>query len=314
MEKQQIAKNESYDRVDNFYLKYKTELDLIFGFTDIINNFHNARHDLDDAALIQGIQITGILKDFESLQNELINTLIPFALLGAVQARTANNEILSEKLTHYPTYLSQVSRTIILIRATEIRNALNENLHTLANPTGIITTVTPANIATVDALLASFQVTAQHPKEAIIERKTQGTEVLVKEFKAVDDAVDTISDLIFATYLVSNPDRISEFNACKKLAIYGVRHTGFLAFISDANPAPDALTSALMGIEVKIIELKNKTAISDINGMAGIIKFKPGTYHVEFSGAGYQTKEMIITFKLGQMIDLDIQLNKINQQ
>jgi hypothetical protein len=65
-----------------------------------------------------------------------------------------------------------------------------------------------------------------------------------------------------------------------------------------------------LNVQVKIIEL-NIFAHSDINGLAGLGRFRPGTYHVEFSGTGLVTKTIIVTFKRGKMLELEVVMEKV---
>jgi hypothetical protein len=63
-------------------------------------------------------------------------------------------------------------------------------------------------------------------------------------------------------------------------------------------------------IEMKLVEL-NLIAHSNIYGLAGLSKFKNGTYHVEFSKPGFVTKKMIIFVKRGQNVEVEVVLMRV---
>lgn len=65
----------------------------------------------------------------------------------------------------------------------------------------------------------------------------------------------------------------------------------------------------MQGVTVKNVEL-NKVAVSDISGVARMIKMKNGKYHFEFSKQGYKTKVLIITVRKGKIERVEVVMEK----
>jgi hypothetical protein len=69
-------------------------------------------------------------------------------------------------------------------------------------------------------------------------------------------------------------------------------------------------TGALIeGAKVYIKEL-DKKGISTISGLAKIVEFEAGTYHVQFSAVNFVEQIQIITFKLGEKMEMVVELEE----
>jgi hypothetical protein len=309
MIKYQEAKIGSYLRIKDFNVKYHTELALIVGYFDEATKMENALTAIQKAAIQQDVETGGIVRDLKTLWSKMGDVTIKYALLGAVEARNAGNNELDKQLSHYKTFITKPSKEQAIINASKIREALNNNLHTIANPDGIIHNVIAANIAEIDKAIADFAAAEELPEEAIKTKKTQGTEMLPPEFDTADNAVTNMYDLVYSTFSVSKPEILNEFVENKKLAVYGIHHTGLLVHVVDANPPEGALTDAIENILVKLTKL-DRSAVTDIKGFAGITKFVAGTYYIEFSGEGWKTKTLLLTFKRGQMVEIEVEMER----
>ena len=115
-------------------------------------------------------------------------------------------------------------------------------------------------------------------------------------------------DYVYGTYNLTKPNLVKGFKDARALEIEGVRHTG-LVFTCLESVLKKGETPFVEGVLCRIVE-KNKEGLSDIDGIGSIIKFYPGTYHVEFSKAGYITKHMIISFKRGEIVQLEILMER----
>ncbi|MEI6124206.1 MAG: hypothetical protein WCQ95_11335 [Bacteroidota bacterium] len=122
--------------------------------------------------------------------------------------------------------------------------------------------------------------------------------------------MESMYDLVYSEYLDEDNALIEEFRLAMQIITTGVHHTGLIAMVVDKNPVEGAITNALQGVVMKIVEL-DFVATSDINGLCGIAKIKPGTYHVEFVLTGYVTRTLILGFIRGRMMEMEVEMEKV---
>jgi len=298
MKNMQRSKADSYDRIGNFNTTHSVEIAAIPDYAAEQAVFNADWAKISLAAVSQTADTSGYANDSDAAKVAMADITVKFGLRGAVKARRAGNNALAEQLAHYKTYIYFAPKQEAIQRAIDIRNALSINLT-------ICTNVTAADITAIDAAVADYQSVQSQPVTARQTKKATGTSVLPQLFKTADEAIDNMYDLLFSYYQDTNPALVNEFRLAMQIISTGVHHTGIHAEITAGNPV-----KAMEGITMKIVEL-NKTAVSDINGMAQIERIKPGTYHIEFSGADIITKTLVITITRGQISEVDVLVQKV---
>ena len=79
-------------------------------------------------------------------------------------------------------------------------------------------------------------------------------------------------------------------------------HSGLSIHLTDAETGAD--------LEGAILAVNGKTDTSDIDGMAEIIKVKPGTYNMSITLAGYVTQTTKTVIEKGKLTELEIKMAK----
>jgi len=253
---------------------------------------------ITNAGAKQAADTSGAIADNKSAKYEMAKNVIKFARRGAVKARNAGNHTLAEQLAHHVNYIFKASKGLAIQHALDIRNALNNNL-------GIITNVTPADITTIDATITAFQDVETDPVSLIEQKKAGGTDLIPGFLNDADLIIENIYDLIYSYYFDTDPAFVDEVKLAMQIINTGVHHTGLIIICVDAAPAQDAESNILQGVQMKIVEL-DYIATSDIQGLCGIAKVKPGTYHIEFSKDGYATQTHVITLTRGKMLENEV--------
>jgi hypothetical protein len=228
---------------------------------------------------------------------------VKFGLRGAVKARNAGNHQLAEQLGHYINYILGVSKGLSIQRAGDIADALLANL-------AICNNVTAADVATINAAIAAFKAIETEPVCLIEEKKAKGTDLLPGLFKEADEIIENMYNLVYSYYFESDPAMVDEFYLAMQIINTGIHHTGLMALCVNANPLPGEVTNALENVLVKIVEL-DRIVYSDIMGMAGFAKVKPGIYHVTFSKLGFISQTLIIKFIRGRMKEIEVEMVKV---
>jgi HSP20 family molecular chaperone IbpA len=100
-------------------------------------------------------------------------------------------------------------------------------------------------------------------------------------------------------------DMLKEYLVNRQTDSLPTHHNGIQATITDF-----ATGASLQGAIITL-EGTGKTATSDINGIAEIIKLKTDTYNITISLAGYSTQTIKVTILRGKITELTVQLKKV---
>ncbi|MEI6852778.1 MAG: carboxypeptidase-like regulatory domain-containing protein [Bacteroidota bacterium] len=293
----------SFLRVKKFIVDHPDEISAITDMAGDVTNLDISVSKILAAEMIQTADNTGVTVDVNQKKKLMAETVIQYAHKGLPKAKAAHRPDLIKKLKHEVGYIFRAKKADALTRANEIKAILSDNI--------VFPNIKPADItAMVDAIKA-YNLAQVNPADVRTVKKVEGTSAVAEATKLADDAVENIYDYFLGEYKITKPALVTELAEAIGLEIEGVRHTRFVVMCKDANPPQGAITNLLEGVMVKIVEL-NREAVSDINGMADISKFKAGTYHVEFSKVGFVTKQMIITFKQGKTQEIEVQMERIS--
>jgi hypothetical protein len=296
-------KLDSFKGVIKFTEEHPNEVSAIAEMDDDVVNLKDAITEIGVAEGIQDINNEGITDDTKKKKKIMAQIVIAFARKALPLARKAKNTDLEEKIDYRISYIGQAPKADALSRAKNIRNVLGSN-------GGVFTNIKPADLSLMDDAIKAYELAEIEPKAAREHKKIEGTQALEAPFKKGNDSCDNIFDFIYGYYQISNPDLVEELADLLGIETEGVRHNGITAMCVDGNPPADAITHLLQDVEMKLVEL-NLIAHSNIYGLAGLLKFKHGTYHLEFSKPGFITKQTIVFVKRGQTVELEVVMMRV---
>jgi len=290
-----------YKKVKKFLDEHPDECDAIEEIADEKANLVTAITDIEVAEDIQTTDTTGVTDDTDAAKVTMAETVVQYAHLGRPKARGAQSATLVKALTYEVYEITRATKADALSISRSIRKTLHDY-------PAIFTNIKPAHFTKMDSVITGYDAVQTNPSDAISNKKIHGTEALITPFQAGDLAIDNMTDYFVGEYMQSNPTFISDFKEACAIEVEGVRHTGLIATLMQANP-PEGESKFLEGGVCKILE-REREAITDINGILTIIKFKSGTVHVEFSKTGFKTKKVIMIFKRGYIEQVEIILEK----
>jgi hypothetical protein len=305
MKNLQRAKHDSLKRVIATSEKNETKLTdiLVPGFPAEKDKLVVVEKKIEEAGKKQSLDTSGAVDDNQAAKMVMARLAVKFGLRGAVKARNAGNHQLAEQLGHYVNYILKAAKGLAIQRAGDIADALSANL-------AICNNVTAADVVSINDAITAFRAIETEPVSLIEEKKAGGTDLLPPLFKEADEIIENLYNLVYSYYFENDTALVDEFYLAMQIIDTGVHHTGLIALCVNANPLPDAVTNALEKVMVKIVEL-NLIAHSDIMGLAGFAKVKPGIYHVEFSLDGFVTQTFIVKFIRGRMKEIEVEMVKV---
>ena len=304
MKKVYIWRLINFFRVKNFIGSNQAKFDAIPTEAGEIAKLEAAIEEIQIAEDKQETDTTGITVEVETAKKTMADTMIIYAKKGLPMARLAGKTEFVKILEHKPYYIFRASKTTALSRARIMKNTLAENLT-------LFTNIEPADIHDMEAVIAAYDDVKVDTQDAIGDKKEAGTAEIQKGYDKGNAALKNIYDFFYGKYQKTEPALVKKLADCMVVDKTGVHHTGITALFLDGNPPVGSITNLIQNGVLKIMEL-NKQAVSDINGVASIIKIKPGTYHVEFSKAGFVTQTMIVKIKRGQIVTLEVTLARVS--
>jgi hypothetical protein len=245
----------------------------------------------------QGEINEGLATDKKALKAAMTSVVIKFVLRGKVKATNLALNGLAKNLDKTKTYIAKASDEEAIVRAKNLRKILFDNA-------SILTNISPADIAAIDATIAAFEDAKNKPQEQIEYRRAQGTRALNASVKRMDTITDNLYELLFSYFNDTNPNEVAEVKFDKQIINTGQHHTGIQATFTDEQ------NQTLRNVTLSI-EDTTKTTTSNINGIATIIKVNPGTYFVKAELPTYKTIHEKLKFKRGEIIHKNYQLTKI---
>ncbi len=291
---------ESEIGLKNFYDEHPELLDAIPEMEPDVLGLNGVIADAIDAGIIQEIETSGITKDVKAMKSNMAKVVCRIAKKARPKARNDNNNELFDALDHAVTYIMQAPKILALSRAKAMRKVIKDNATYFSN-------IKPADFAAMDAAILAYDTDFAKPRYTIDYKHVAGTTAVFNLIHKGFIFRDNIVDYVCGYYEEEDPELVDEMKKQMGTVIEGVHHTGIEALCVDGKPAEGAITNLLQDVEMMIVELK-KVAISDINGLATLIKFTPGTYHVTFKKTGYVDKEMILHFKKGVTVHITVEM------
>ena len=297
-------------KLESFYALLQFIIGHAFMSTDIpdladeVSDLEDATAEIGGEKGIQESPTTGVTTATKAKKLLMAKTVIAKAHKGRAKARRAQEWDLYAKVDYEVSYILKAPKLDAVTRAKNIQKVLVDNAT-------VFTNINPTDKTAMTDTIKAYDDVKLAPRGAIETRKAQSTEAYELSFKKAQTAADSIYDLIFGEYELTNPNLVKELKLVCGIVEEGVRHNTIHAICSDGNPPQGAITALLEDVTLLIMEL-NKKAVSDINGVVSLTKFIQGTYHVEFSKVGYVTQTMIIHVRQGETVELEVEMERVS--
>lgn len=246
----------------------------------------------------QAFDATGIAADKSEDFLDMVKKTVKYARKARVWAHNVGNSTLEHLFDVRKDDFTKMKQNVALARCKDIRQALFDNVGSLGG-----VNVTSGNVSAILTAITAFEASMGQPGAAQADQKS-ATDALPGLFELTDTRLDNIADLLINEYEETNADMVAAFINAHHIDNIGIHHTGISTVIEYSDGSGPA-----EGIQMKIVEL-NKTALSDIDGIDEIIRCKPGTYHIEFTGTGIVPKTIIKKITRGQILALHVEVAK----
>jgi len=226
----------------------------------------------------------------------MVNIVVNKAAKAYVWAvDTANANLMQIFDVQKSDFLS-ISETKAYNQIKNIRDALSANIASMAS-----VQLAAADVTAVNAAITAYQNTIG-TTGAAQTHKTEGTKGIDSVMVPIDKSLTIIDKLMVSSYTATKPDMVKEYLANRVLEKLPTHHSGLSIHITDAETGAD--------LEGAILAVNGKTDTSDIDGMAEIIKVKPGTYNMTVTLTDYVTQTTKILIEKGKLTELEIKMAK----
>lgn len=300
MNNQQIAKNNMYKKLLTFFAT-PANAAIWAGFPRLVTeiaNFVSLNNDLDDATQTQAQVTTGITQGKADAFNAMVKMIVEMAFKAYVWAVDNDNDDLIEVFNVQLSDFDRIPESSALDKIKNIRDAINTNIAGMAS-----VNLLPADVTAQDAAIAAYNAVKSAPEVAIGHKETS-TDTIVELFAEIDKSIGLISRLIISQYGSTNAGMVSDFKNNKHIDDLPTHHSGIHTHITDEVSGED-----IEGAQLAIPKV-GKSAVSDINGIAEIIKIKSGDYHVYITMPGYKPQTFKTKIIRGKISNFDIKLSQ----
>lgn len=261
-----------------------------------IDNFVSLNNSLTNYLQQHQADIKGVTQTKNDAFMAMVNIIVNNAAKAYVWAvDTANANLIQIFDVQKSDFLS-ISETKAYNQIKNIRDALSANIASMES-----VQLTEEDVAIVNDAITAYENTIG-TTGAAQTHKTEGTKGIDAVIIPIDKSLALIDKLIVSSYTASQPDMVKEYLANRALDKLPTHHSGISIHITDAETSAD--------LEGAILTVNGKTATSDIDGIAEIIKIMPGTYNMSVTLASYATQTIKTVIEKGKVIELDVKMIK----
>lgn len=300
MTNQQIAKNNMYKKLLAFFA-IPANAAIWAAFARLVTevaNFVSLNGDLDKATQDQGKDTKGITTGKADAFNAMVKLTVEMSYKAYVWAVDNDNDELAEVFNVQLSDFDIVAGQIALDKVKNIRDGINANIGGMA-PVNLL----PADVTALDGLIAAYNAVKSAPEVAIGHKETS-TDTIVDLFHEIDKSLGIISRLIISQYSTSHAGMVSDFKNNKHIDDLPTHHSGIHTHITNALTGEDLQGATLS------IPAAGKTSVSNINGIAEIIKIKNGDYLVSVTMPGYLPQTFKTKIIRGKITSFEIKLSE----
>ena len=261
-----------------------------------ITNFVTLNNSLSTYLQQHQADIKGVTQTKNDAFTAMVNIIVNKAAKAYVWAvDTANANLVQIFDVQKSDFLS-ISETKAYTQIKNIRDALSANIASMAS-----VQLAAADVTAVNAAITAYQNTIGTTGAAQVH-KTEGTKAIDAVMVPIDKSLAIIDKLIVSSYTATKPDMVKEYLANRAIDKLPTRHSGLSIHLTDAETGAD--------LEGAILAVNGKTATSDIDGMAEIVKIMPGTYNLSVTLASYAPQTSKTVIEKGKVTEIEIQMAK----
>ena len=298
MDNLQRSKLDSYDRVQLFDSKHAADLATIPDYAPEQTSFDLAVSAIISAANVQQEDTGGNTPTSVLLKTTMGKAVIKFARRGTVKAKMLGNLVLAAELDQPFTYIFSAPKTTSVQRATDMRNAMNDNL-------AVLTNIKPSDIIEIDTAIAAYNGVKDNPTVAVQTKKAEGTDALPANYELADASLENMYDLVFSYFEDDKPALVDELALAKQILNTGIRHTSLYITVLDFD------TKAPIENAVVHDASKNIDSFTDHDGIATLPKHKAGHFHFAVSYTGKTTVDIAVDIKQGMKNEVTVKLRSV---
>ncbi|HVX26973.1 MAG TPA: hypothetical protein VHB70_11565 [Parafilimonas sp.] len=295
----QIAKNRMYKKVLAFLNANAAAWAAFSRLVTQITTFTNANTTLDGFIEQQAQPSSGFTDNKNNILISLVADTVKTARKAMVYAIDQNDAVLE---TLFSVQVSDFFSTPQDAALAKIQN-IYDGISPLAADL-LSYNVSAGDITAIGDGITDFKAAEPGSGNARAARKA-ATKGIAVTMASIDAMLAVMDDLII--HGIADTNLVHEYRNNRKLHITGIRHTGIIATIDAANGV--AIADAAM-----VIAALNKSAVSNLLGVAEIIKMKAGMYEVSFSAQGFASQTMILKVGRGELLEVSVNLVPVVQE
>jgi len=261
-----------------------------------ITNFVTLNNSLSTYLQQHQADIKGVTQTKNDAFTTMVNIIVNKAAKAYVWAVDTANANLIEIFDVQKSDFGHITETKAYNQIKNIRDALSANIASMAS-----VQLAAADVTAVNAAITAYQNTIG-TTGAALTHKTEGTKAIDAVMVPIDKSLIIIDKLIVSSYSASKPDMVKEYLANRAIDKLPTRHSGLSIHLTDAETGAD--------LEGAILAVNGKTATSDIDGMAEIVKIMPGTYNLSVTLASYAPQTSKTVIEKGKVTELEVQMAK----
>ncbi len=275
MTKRDIAHYNEFDRLRSFFGTYANQLGTIPFFAVAKAMFDHNFSDFENYISKQSVNLRPLASEKKIYKRIMAFSIIKYADRGCFQATMLTQPIIAMSLDFSVSYIAKTPDKVALVRATLLRDILDDNRPTL-------TEITQDIIDEIDEKLSNFSEVLTKPTAKIKERKSEGTMAIPPAIKLLTDNKKVFTKMINSYFPALNAAWKEASKVGKTL---GSRRMSFLyRFLDSIADLPIS--------KVKVILTNGNITIEKLSSRKGYVRIfsmEMGTYNLTAGHPSYQS-------------------------
>ena len=294
MNARQFAKATMFNEVKLCFQKHYNDFKDIAPLKEAMDSFYPEFAEIEPLYQQQKQTSGSTTKTKEQLKQTAVDEVIVLAKRARPWAKKVDNKALIELFS-----VAKNDFKVEELAAVAEMNSIMQGI--IANKASLVAyNIVDADMAAINTAITDFSTAIGTPlqQQNVQQIATSKIPVVIKN---IDDILADADDLVEGNFAKTLPDAVQEYQKARQVASSVGQHTAVIAHIY----ADDAHTQPIAGAIISIDKL-NRHDDSDIDGMAEIIKFKPGKYTLKITAAGYADKTIEFAVKSGKRVEVDV--------
>ena len=298
MNRYQTEKMNMYKKMLIFFASFlnKTVWATFKRLTDEIAKFEKLNTPLSNYVRQHHTDIKGITTSKKNAFTTMIILVVKKAKKAYVWAVDTDNDNLAQTFDVQKSDFLKISEYKAYIIVKNIRDTISANIDSMES-----VKLTVADVKDLNEAIKAYESNIDTAVTAK-SQKTEGSIAMEDLLHPMDKNLDLIDNLMVSSYSNSHPDMVKEYFLNQNIDKLPTRQSGVSAVISDA----------VTGARLKgaMLTINSKTAKSDLEGLAEIIKMKPGIYLGKVSHVNYATQDVWLVIERGKITEIRVKMVK----